>query len=260
MSVLVDRPSGTVLRLRINRPDKRNAIDHAVREALTEALLAAREDRQTRAVVIGGVGSTFSAGGDIASMAELSEAQARERMQHIHRLCRVVVDTPMPVVSAAEGFCAGAGVGLALLGDVIVAGAHSKFLFPFFKLGLVPDWGLLRTLPARVGVAAARRMLLHGRVIPGDEAARIGLADEYVGEADVMAAAVERAEMLAGLPQQAFARTKQRLSQPSAGFDEELAREENDQAALLCGADFREGYAAFVEKRNPNFVTGGGVR
>ncbi|MEC9357999.1 MAG: enoyl-CoA hydratase-related protein, partial [Pseudomonadota bacterium] len=87
MSVLVDRPVPWVLRLRINRPDKRNAIDHAVRAALTEALEAAREDRKTRAIVIGGVNGIFSAGGDIASMQGLSEADARARMQLIHHLC-----------------------------------------------------------------------------------------------------------------------------------------------------------------------------
>lgn len=257
MSLLLDRPADHVLRLRINRPDKRNAIDHAVREALTEALLGARDDAHTRAIVIGGVDGNFSAGGDIASMHELSEADARGRMQHIHRLCRVLRDTPQPVVAAVEGHCAGAGIGLALLGDAVIAGRTSKFLFPFFRLGLVPDWGLLRTLPARVGIAAARRMLLSGRVIPGDEAARSGLADELVGEADVMDAALERARMLAALPQAAFAAMKQRLLHASAGFDEELQREEDDQARLLLGVDFREGFAAFGEKRAPDFIKGG---
>ncbi len=257
MAVLADRPVAQVLRLRINRPDKRNAIDHAVREALTEALLSARDDVQTRAIVIGGVDGIFSAGGDIASMRDLTQAQALERMQHIHRLCGVLLDTPKPVVAAAEGFCAGAGVGLALLGDMVIAGEQTKFLFPFFRLGVVPDWGLLRTLPARVGTAAARRMLMHGRVIPGAEAARHGLVDEFVGDNDVMTAAVERAAGLAALPQSAFASMKARLNRPSADFAEELRREADDQARLLTADDFREGLAAFSEKRAPNFTGGG---
>lgn len=253
MVVLLDHPAPGVLRLLINRPDKRNAINHEVREALFDALQAALQDEQCRAVVIGGVGGMFSAGGDIASMADLDEAGARQRMQHIHQLCRRLQDFPLPVVSAAEGFCAGAGVGMALLGDLIVAGPSSKFLFPFLRLGLAPDWGSLRTLPARVGVAVAKRMLLQGEVINGADAHRLGLVDELV-EGDVMAAAVGHAERLAALPQDAFARMKRRLGEPADSFAEELQREEDDQAVLLLATDFREGFAAFNDKRPPYFT------
>lgn len=252
MAVLLDHPAPGVWRLLINRPDKRNAINHEVRQALIDALQAARDDARCRAVVLGGVDGMFSAGGDIASMAELDEAGARERMQHIHQLCRLLEGLPLPVVVAAEGFCAGAGVGMALLADLIVTGPNSKFLFPFMRLGLAPDWGTLRTLPARIGVAAAKRILTHGQPISGSEAVHSGLADELV-DGDVMAAAVSRAVQLAALPQGAFVRMKRRLGEPAGGFAEELRREEDDQAVLLLGADFREGFAAFAEKREPQF-------
>lgn len=255
MSVLLqDQPAPGVRRLLINRPDKRNAIDHDVRQAFMAALRDINGDRSCRALVLGGVGGTFSAGGDIASMSDLAEEQARQRMQHIHELCRLVIEVPVPVVSAAEGYCAGAGAGLALLGDVIVAGQGSRFLFPFMKLGLVPDWGSLRTLPARIGKAAALQILTGGRAIPGEEAVRIGLADAYVGEADVMAAVISRAVAMSRLPGGAFAALKSRLNRPSESFGEELRREEDDQAALLTGPDFREGYSAFREKRDPDFI------
>ncbi len=252
MSVRLDCPAPGVRRLLIDRPDKRNAIDHAVRQAMIENLLAARRDPSCRAIVLGGVGGVFSAGGDIASMAALDAAGARERMQHIHQLCRLLESLPLPVVAAVEGFCAGAGVGMALLADVIVASPASKFLFPFMRLGLAPDWGTLRTLPARIGVAAAKGMLVHGKVIDGADALRSGLVDE-LAEGDVMAAAIQRALYLAGLPQDAFARMKSRLNHPAASFAEELQREEDDQAVLLLGSDFREGFAAFAEKREPRF-------
>lgn len=253
MSVLLDHPAPGVWRLLINRPEKRNAINHEVRQALLDHLLAARRDADCRALIIGGVGGVFSAGGDIDSMAGLDEAGARGRMQHIHQLCRALESMPLPVVAAAEGFCAGAGVGMALLADMIVAGSSSKFLFPFMRLGLAPDWGSLRTLPARVGVAAAKQMLSHGQIISGEQALASGLVDELAG-GEVMATAIHRAEQLAALPQQAFARMKQRLQQPAANFAAELQREEDDQAVLLLGEDFREGFAAFQEKREPRFV------
>lgn len=253
MMLKIDRPAPQVLRLLINRPAKRNAMDYDTRQALIEALTAAQSDADCRAIVFGGVDRVFSAGGDLPSMVGITQSQARERMQHVQVACRLIANSRVPVVAAAEGFCAGAAVGLALLGDHIVVGHESRILFPFLKLGLVPDWGLLRTLPARVGLPTARRILMAGQAVTGEEAARIGLADEYVGDKDVMIAAVERASALSRLSPEAYARMKSRFLRPSATLDEELQREEDDQATLLTGADFREGYAAFTEKREPEF-------
>lgn len=252
--LLVDRPAQQVARLLINRPDKRNAIDYDVRQQLIEVLTQLLEDGETRALVIGGVGGNFSAGGDLPSMVGLSEQQAHERLQHIARLCRLLGDAPIPVVTAMEGVSAGACVGLALLGDHIVAGDSTKILFPFMKLGLVPDWGSLMTLPRRVGIANARRLACSTEAVTGIEALRIGLVDELTPDADVMSAAISRAIKLASLPQAAYARMKERLNQPSVTLAEEMQREETDQTKLLCSEDFREGYAAFMEKRSPNFT------
>jgi 2-(1,2-epoxy-1,2-dihydrophenyl)acetyl-CoA isomerase len=187
-------------------------------------------------------------------MVGLAESDARGRMGHIAALCRVVYGCSLPVVTAMEGFSAGACVGLALLGDHIVAGENSRILFPFMKLGLVPDWGLLHTLPRRVGLPAARRLLWSGDALSGADAKRMVLADEVAADGEVMAAAVRRAAEFAALPRAAFARMKRRLAFPSLSLDESLSREEDDQAALLQGADFREGYAAFMEKRPADFA------
>lgn len=252
--VLLDRPAPHVARLLINRPDKRNAIDHAVRQALIEAITALRVQADVRALVFGGVAGVFSAGGDLPSMTGLSEQGARDRLQHIHGLCRLVAGLGIPVVSAVEGIGAGAAIGLALLGDHIVVGESSKILFPFLKLGLVPDWGQLLTLPRRVGVATARRILSAGTVVTGAEAARIGLADELVPDAEVMAAALRQAGNWSRLPVGAFARMKDRLGNVSGSLAEELAREATDQVACLLGVEFVEGFAAFRDKRDADFI------
>ncbi len=258
--VLVDRPAPHVARLLINRPDKRNAIDFDVRQQLTEALAALLGDGTVRAIVFGGAQGMFSAGGDVPSMVGLSEAQARERMRHIHRLCQLIAEAGVPVVSAIEGIGAGAAVGLALMGDRIVVGEGTKILFPFLKLGLVPDWGQLLTLPRRVGLPVARRILTEGVPVSGNEAHRIGLADTLVADAQVMATAVAQAAELALLPREAFARMKARLNHPSTSLAEELAREENDQAVCLLGDDFVEGHDAYVNKRAADFVARPGVK
>ena len=253
--VLIDEPAPRVMRLRIHRPEKRNAIDFDVREQLWAALAdAAASPRRCRAVVIGGSGEHFSAGGDLPSMVGLAETDARARMRHIARLCRQIHDTEVPVVTAMQGFSAGACVGLALLGDHIVVGPSTRILFPFMRLALVPDWGLPYTLPQRIGLPAARRLLTSPDPVPGARAFDLGLADELAEDADVMTAAVRRAELLAALPATAFARLRRRLTLRSRSLEEELEREENDQSELLLGEDFREGYAAFVNKREPDFV------
>lgn len=149
--VLVDRPADDVVRIRFNRPAKRNAIDRATRLALLGAVQDVLADRSTRAIVLGGVGGVFSAGGDLPSMAGLTPDGACARMAEIHGICRLWAAAPMPIVSAMEGVAAGASVGLALLGDFVVAGPSSRILVPFMKLGLTPDWGLMATLPRRIG-------------------------------------------------------------------------------------------------------------
>jgi len=258
--VLVDRPAPHVARLLINRPDKRNAIDFDVRQQLTEALAVLLADDTVRAIVFGGAQGVFSAGGDVPSMVGLSKAQARERMRHIHRLCQLIAEAGVPVVSAIEGIGAGAAVGLALMGDRIVVGEGTKILFPFLKLGLVPDWGQLLTLPRRVGLPAARRILTDGVPVSGAEAHRIGLADTLVADAQVMPTAIAQAAGLALLPREAFARMKARLNHPSTSLAEELAREENDQAVCLLGEDFVEGHDAYVNRRAADFVARPGVK
>jgi 2-(1,2-epoxy-1,2-dihydrophenyl)acetyl-CoA isomerase len=253
----IDSPAPQVLRVLINRPDKRNAIDYDVRQQLTEVFTRLAADSDPRAIVLGGYGGHFSAGGDLPSMVGLSEADAHKRMQHIANLCRLAYSTRIPVVTAMEGFSAGACVGLALLGDYIVVGENTKILFPFMTLGLVPDWGLLFTLPRRVGLPAARQLLISGETVSGGQAHRIALADELVAEAEVMTAAVRRAAGLAALPRSAFARMKRRLSFAATSLDDALAHEEEDQAILLQSEDFREGHAAFFEKRAADFLRQG---
>lgn len=252
--VLLDHPAPHVARLLINRPDKRNAIDHDVRQALTAAIAALKDDHGVRALVFGGAEGVFSAGGDVPSMLGLDEAGARARMQHVAVLCRLVAALRIPVVSAVEGVGAGAAVGLALLGDHIVVGPGTRILFPFLKLGLVPDWGQMLTLPRRIGVAEARRILTAGEPVRGEEAQRIGLADMLVADDQVMSSAVEKAVELARLPIGAFARMKGRLNRVSSSLDFELQREEDDQAVCLTADEFREGYDAFSNKRVPDFV------
>lgn len=165
---------------------------------------------------------------------------------------RRLADAEKPVVAAPLGPAIGASVGLLLLCDRVVGGPSTRISLPFIRLALVPDWGLPFTLPRRVGEARARRLLLDGLTLTGEEALEWGLLDELVADERVEEAAIERAVALAGLPRLAFAQTKQ-LLRGGRGLEQALDLEAAAQSLSLISGDAGEGRAAFFEKRSPNF-------
>jgi 2-(1,2-epoxy-1,2-dihydrophenyl)acetyl-CoA isomerase len=258
--VLSDSPAPYVRRILVNRPEARNAIDADVRQALFDALTDARVDPRVRAVVIGGAGGIFSAGGDLPSMVGISEPAALARMRDGHRIVALLWTYPKPVVAAVERVAAGAGAGLALLADRVVMGENAGLIFPFMRLGLVPDWGLTQTVARRAGFARANRIFLSGTPVKAVDAVEAGLADIAVDDGGVMAKALEEAERMAKLPSGAFARLKFTLRNGALADPLNLADEANLQVECLTGPEFVEGYAAFREKREPLFTEIGAVQ
>lgn len=250
--VLVSR-DGAIVTLTLNWPERRNALSVAMRHRLADAIEEAEADRSVRALILTGTGEHFCAGGDLTGMHVESVAEGRERMRHAHRLIRLMVAARMPIVAAIEGWCAGAGISLACASDHVVAGAEAKFLASFGKVGLLPDLGLLHTLPARVGQARAREMLLFAEAVDAPRAEAIGLADRVVPAGTALAAARERAAVLGALAPMTLALTKAVLAD---GLEEALARERDLQSALYLTPDHAEGKAAFLEKRPPRFGEG----
>lgn len=247
--VIVSR-DGAIVTLTLNWPERRNALSVAMRHALADAFEEIEADRSVRVVVLTGTGEHFCAGGDLTGMQVAGIAEGRERMRHAHRLIRLMVNARVPIVAAVEGWCAGAGISLACAADHVVAGGEAKFVASFGKVGLLPDLGLLHTLPARVGQARAREIMLFGETIDAARAAAIGLADRVVPAGTALAAARERAAILAAQAPLTLALTKAALA---AGLDAALAREQDMQAALYLTPDHAEGKAAFLEKRPARF-------
>jgi len=175
--VLADR-DGAVLTLTLNAPARRNALSVAMRRALAEALEEA--DRSVRVVILTGAGEHFCSGGDLSGMAVTRLAEGRERMREAHHLIRLMVTARFPIIAAVEGWCAGAGISLACAADHVVAGAGARFVASFGRVGLLPDLGLLHTLPARIGGARARELLLFGETVDAARAEAIGLVDRVV--------------------------------------------------------------------------------
>ena len=251
--VTVETVADGIRRIGLNRADKRNALNPSLRGALIEAFEAASGDDTVHAIVIAGNGGHFCAGGDIDSMEGLTPQTGRARMKVNHRMVHVLAETEKPVVAAVTGFAVGAGAGIALLADTVVLGDSATIGFPFFRIGLVPDYGILFSLPRRVGAARARQILLYARMMKGRDAYDSGLADELVDDDQVEARAVECARELAAMPPHAFAIAKRQLGLWPTSLEGALEMEAMAQAACFSTSEFVEGRTAFREKRAPNF-------
>jgi enoyl-CoA hydratase/carnithine racemase len=239
--------------LALDRADKRNALNAELRRDLIAAVGAALADDAVQALVMTGAGGHFCAGGDIDSMDGLTPKTARVRMKDGQRLVRLLYECEKPVVAAVEGFAVGAGAGLALLADSIVVGEGATMGFPFFRVGLVPDFALLHTLPRRVGGAKAHDLLLFARMVAATDAVAIGLADHLAPKGEAVPRATELARELAAMPPHAFGLAKRQLALAPLSFEAALEAEAMAQSLSFLSAESAEGRAAFREKRTPKF-------
>ena len=244
---------GAVQTIALNRPDKLNAFTRAVHAGLREALEEAR-DPEVRAVVIVGAGRGFCAGQDLTEFGELPDVGAGLRATY-HPNVLAIRALEKPVLAAVNGVCAGAGLSLAAACDVRVASDAAFFVPGFVGIGLVPDSGGTYFLHRLLGAARAFEWMASNRRLTAAEAHAWGLVSEVVA-ADVFPARVaETAAALAAGPTRAIAMTKRLFDRAdTATLEEQLELEAQLQAAAAAGEDFREGVAAFVEKRRPRFA------
>ncbi len=250
--LIVER-DGAIVVLTLNAPERRNALSLAMRAALADAFEDIEEDGSVRAVVLTGASGTFCSGGDLTAMEIGGIAEGRERMRRTHRLVRAMAGARVPIVAAIEGWCAGAGLSLACASDHVVAASDALFRATFGAVGLIPDLGLLHTLPRRVGEGRARELLLFGETMEAQRAHAIGLVDRLCAPGAALTTAKERAALLAERAPLSLALTRALLS---PGLDEALAREREVQAMLFRTEDHAEGRRAFLEKRTPHFRGG----
>lgn len=251
---------GAVLRVTLDRPEKRNALSDEMTETMIGAVETAGRDERVRAIVLAGRGEHFCGGADIASRnaprGERPRVGSIQRRvpQLAHRLIPALLGVQVPVVCRVQGWAAGIGCQLALASDFTVAASDARFWEPFGQRGFTPDSGATWLLPRLAGVARARRMLLLGEILSGDEAVEWGLVHQAC-DAGALDGEVEAlvARLAAG-PTVALGLTKWLLL---SGATTDLPDHLHNEALALelssRSEDFREGLAAFSEKRDPEF-------
>ncbi|MBX3553108.1 MAG: enoyl-CoA hydratase/isomerase family protein [Pseudolabrys sp.] len=253
-SSLIVEKKGTVAWIRLNRPAAANAINAQMRSELAAAFSDAAQDPAVRSIVIRGEGKSFAAGSDVRELSALSPAQSVELSERIARFHAQIAETGKPVIAAIGGWCLGGGFELALACDIRIASQTARFGLPEPTLGLIAGGGGIPRLAKLAGPGVARHMCLTAEIIEANQALARGIVTAVV-PADELETAVSRlTDRIAELAPIAVAQIKRVLeSAGEANLAGAIAAEA--QACALCMAtdDYKEGTAAFLEKRKAQF-------
>lgn len=239
----------------VNRPDKLNALNRATVEEIAEAVSRARREDEVRVVAVTGAGDkAFVAGADIKEMSGLSPGRAQDFSRLLHESLECLERCPKPVIAVVNGFALGGGCELAMACHVRIAAEEAKFGQPEVNLGLIPGAGGTQRLQRLVGRGRAVDLILSAEMIDAREAYRIGLVNHVVPSEELRSRAQEYATTLAGKSPVALARALDAVyTGGEAALDEALRVEAALFALCFATEDFREGTAAFLEKRRASF-------
>ena len=240
----------------IARPDRRNAVDMVMREELRAVIDQVRSDGELRACIITGAGGNFCAGGDISTMRDREPGieDARTRMRRTGEFAVALATLDKPLIAAVEGAAFGAGFGIAMTADFVLAAPSAVFCASFAKIGLVPDLALHYSLPRIVGLARAKEIVFSARSIQADEAVRLGLIHRIVDASSLIEAARELAERFLEASPTALALSKSLLQQSHALDIRQIAEGETAaQAIALETAYHRQAAARFLNREKPRF-------
>jgi enoyl-CoA hydratase len=266
-AVVIDRVRPDVAVVRMNRPDRRNAMNYPLLAGLYGAFEELREDPRCRVIVLTGAGKGFCAGLDLSEgvamprMEGLGRPQAGMRVQqYIARLIPMMRSQPQPIIAAVNGAASGGGLALTLGSDIRIAAASARFNVAFIRVGLSAcDIGTSWILPRLIGASRAHELMLTGRFADATEAERIGLVTQVVPDHQLLDAALAEAELILGNGPFGVRMTKEvmwsqlEIGSMQAGID----LENRTQVLSSFAGDMEEAMAAFLEKRPPQFSSGG---
>jgi len=252
--------NGSVATIQMNRPEALNALSLQLGKDLRSAVERSISD-EVRAVVLTGSGRAFCSGGDLREMRAMGEQDGNieafldSPLKALHDVILLIRETPIPFVAAVNGVCAGAGTNFALACDLVLAADDATFNEAFVRIGLSPDCGGTFFLPRAVGEKIATELFMTGGMLDAKRAAEIGMINRVVPAADLFEEASKLAAQLAKGPTGSYGRIKRMMN---ATFANDLRSQLDLEAACQLESgkadDFKEGVAAFFEKRHPDFT------
>lgn len=242
-----------VATLILNRPARKNALDNVMRQELADAVSLVRRDRQIKVLVLGGTDGAFCAGGDISTMSsENSAEQARDRMLSLQCVISDLLTLDRPIIAAVDGPAYGAGFGIALTADMILASPRARFCLSFLKLGAVPDCGVFYSLPRIVGLQVAKQLAFSTKEFRAEQAKAMGIVLEIQPEHLVLARAQEIAMNLSKLPLASLSITKRAFNASlNSDLITMLEMEATGQGVARSTAFHQEATQQFVDKKPP---------
>lgn len=252
--------TGSVAVITMNRPEALNALSLQLTQDLGAAFKKAI-DEGARAVVLTGTGRAFCSGGDLRAMQTMAAAEGKAEayldapLKALHDSILLVRETPIPFIAAVNGVCAGAGTNFALACDIVIAADDASFNEAFVRIGLTPDCGGTFFLPRAIGEKLAAELFMTGETVSAERAAQFGMINRVVSADTLLTEALLTAGKLANAPTGSIGRIKKLLNSSfSNDLRQQLELEHTCQVESGRSDDFREGVAAFFEKRPPNFT------
>ena len=252
MDDIVTEQAGSILRVQLNRPTKRNAMTSAMYLALAGIFSEAANNENTRVVLWHGAGDSFSAGNDLEDFLKNPPEPGNFPQA---RLMEALVNFDKPLVAAVHGAAIGGGTTMLTHCDFVYAGESTKFQMPFINLAVVPEFGSSYSVPARIGHLRAAELILLGGPFDARRAAELGLVTQVMSDKDVLARATETAGKLAAKPPRALQASKRLMRQPFREQIKAAMKAENEEfSAQVRSEDAKEAFTAFLEKRKPDFA------
>ena len=251
MSDIISEPSGNILRVELNRPERKNAMTSAMYITMADLLNDAAKDDQIRVVLWHGAGDSFSAGNDIQDFIK-NPPGAGESPQT--RLIEALINFDKPIVVAVQGAAIGGGTTMLTHCDFVFATESAKFQMPFVNLALVPEFGSSYSVPARFGYLRAAELILLGQPFNAGRAAELGLVTRVIPDQELLAIATDTARKLAEKAPAALQACKRLMRSSTREHLERAVKLEDEEfSERVRSAEAKEAFNAFLEKRKPNF-------
>jgi enoyl-CoA hydratase/carnithine racemase len=255
MNEIITERSGSILRVQLNRPSKRNAMTSGMYVTLADVFNEAAKDERTRVVLWHGAGDSFCAGNDLDDFLKNPPGPGDSPQA---RLMNALLDFDKPLIAAVQGAAIGGGTTMLTHCDFVYAGTSAKFQMPFINLAVVPEFGSSCSLPARIGQVRAAELILLGLPFDAKRAADLGLVTQVVPDQALLATATETARKLAAKPAGALQASKRLMKRPFREQVRAAMKAENEEfSAQVRSEDAKEAFAAFLQKRLPDFTKTG---